>query len=167
MANRHCCEAEIVCGIAGFLDLRRRFGHQEAAQLARAMADRLLHRGPDAGAVWTDVTAGIALGHRRLSIIDLSAAGAQPMISSSGRSALSYNGEVYNPGELRRKLELLGVRWLGHSDTEVILEAFEVWGVVNTAKRLIGMFALAWWDGHTRTLWLLPGRHWQLQMTRT
>jgi asparagine synthase (glutamine-hydrolysing) len=158
MANRHCCEAEIVCGIAGFLDLRRRFGHQEAAQLARAMADRLLHRGPDAGAVWTDVTAGIALGHRRLSIIDLSAAGAQPMISSSGRSALSYNGEVYNPGELRRKLELLGVRWRGHSDTEVILEAFEVWGVVNTAKRLIGMFALAWWDGHTRTLWLLRDR---------
>jgi len=122
------------------------------------MADRLTHRGPDAGGSWADVTAGIALGHRRLSIIDLSAAGAQPMISGSGCCVLSYNGEVYNPEELRLELELRGVRLRGRSDTEVILEAFEAWGVLATAKRLIGMFALAWWDGHTRMLWLLRDR---------
>jgi asparagine synthase (glutamine-hydrolysing) len=147
-----------MCGIAGFLDLRRRFGNQDAAELAGRMADRLTHRGPDAGGTWADATAGIALGHRRLSIIDLSAAGAQPMISSSGSSVLSYNGEVYNPEELRSELELRGIRLRGHSDTEVILEAFEAWGVISTAKRLIGMFALAWWDSRTRTLWLLRDR---------
>jgi asparagine synthase (glutamine-hydrolysing) len=147
-----------VCGIAGFLDLKQRFGDEEATDLARAMADRLTHRGPDAGGVWTDITTGIALGHRRLSIIDLSPAGAQPMISASGCSVLSYNGEVYNPEELRPQLEQRGVRLRGHSDTEVVLEAFEAWGVVATAKRLIGMFALAWWDRRTRTLWLLRDR---------
>jgi asparagine synthase (glutamine-hydrolysing) len=147
-----------MCGIAGFLDLKQRLGHQQAAELARSMADRLTHRGPDASGTWTDATAGIAFGHRRLSIVDLSAAGAQPMISSSGRSVLSYNGEVYNPEELRSELELRGIRLRGHSDTEVILEAFEASGVIPTAKRLIGMFALAWWDARTRTLWLLRDR---------
>jgi asparagine synthase (glutamine-hydrolysing) len=147
-----------MCGIAGFLDLRARFNQPQAAELARKMADRLIHRGPDAGDAWADAAAGIALGHRRLSIIDLSAAGAQPMISASGRSVLSYNGEVYNPEALRPDLERRGIRLRGHSDTELILEAFEAWGVVATAKRLIGMFALAWWDGNTRTLWLLRDR---------
>ena len=147
-----------MCGIAGFLDLRRRFSNQDARELARAMADRLTHRGPDASGVWADETAGIAFSHRRLSIIDITAAGAQPMISASGRSALTYNGEVYNPEELRPELEQRGIRWRGHSDTEVILEGFEAWGIVATAKRLIGMFALAWWDGRTRTLWLLRDR---------
>ena len=80
------------------------------------------------------------------------------MISASGHSVLSYNGEVYNPEELRSELELRGVRLRGHADTEVILEAFETWGVVATTKRLIGMFALAWWDARSRTLWLLRDR---------
>ena len=122
------------------------------------MADRLAHRGPDASGSWADPAAGIALGFRRLSIIDLSSAGAQPMVSASGRSVLAYNGEVYNPEELRPELERRGIRWRGHSDSEVILEAFEAWGVTATAKRLIGMFALAWWDSRTRTLWLLRDR---------
>jgi asparagine synthase (glutamine-hydrolysing) len=122
------------------------------------MADRLTHRGPDAGGAWADDAAGIALGHRRLSIIDLSAAGAQPMLSASGHSCLSYNGEIYNPEELKPGLERMGIRLRGHSDTELILEAFEAWGVVATAERLNGMFALAWWDGRTRTLWLLRDR---------
>ncbi len=147
-----------MCGIAGFLDLKRRFGQPEATELARAMADRITHRGPDAGGSWADPAAGIALGFRRLSIIDLSAAGAQPMVSASGCSVLAYNGEVYNPEELRPELERRGIRWRGHSDSEVILEAFEAWGVTATAKRLIGMFALAWWDGRTRTLWLVRDR---------
>jgi asparagine synthase (glutamine-hydrolysing) len=147
-----------MCGIAGFLDLGRRFDHRQAAELAGAMADRVTHRGPDARGDWADPTAGIAFGHRRLSIVDLSAAGAQPMVSASGRSVLCYNGEIYNPEELRPELEARGIRFRGHSDTEVILEAFEAWGIVATAKRLIGMFALAWWDGRTRTLWLLRDR---------
>ncbi len=147
-----------MCGIAGFLDLKRRFNQLEAATLAQTMADRLTHRGPDAGGSWADPAAGIALGFRRLSIIDLSAAGSQPMVSASGCSVLAYNGEVYNPEELRPELERRGVRWRGHSDSEVILEAFEAWGVVATAKRLNGMFALAWWDGRSRTLWLLRDR---------
>jgi len=147
-----------VCGIAGFLDLRRRFSNHDAGELARMMADQIAHRGPDASGFWADETAGIALSHRRLSIIDITAAGAQPMVSASGASVLSYNGEVYNPEELRPDLEQRGIRWRGHSDTEVILEAFEAWGVIATAKRLIGMFALAWWDGRTRRLWLLRDR---------
>jgi asparagine synthase (glutamine-hydrolysing) len=147
-----------MCGLAGFLDLKRRLDGPEAAELARAMADSVTHRGPDAGGSWADPSTGIALGFRRLSIIDLSAAGAQPMVSASGRSVIAYNGEVYNPEELRPELECRGIRWRGHSDTEVILEAFEAWGVVETAKRLIGMFALAWWDAGSRTLWLLRDR---------
>jgi asparagine synthase (glutamine-hydrolysing) len=147
-----------MCGIAGFLDLKRRFSREEALELARDMADRLGHRGPDAAGVWVNSRAGIALGHRRLSIIDLTAAGAQPMASASGLSVLSYNGEVYNPEELRPDIEARGVRLRGHSDTEVILEAFEAFGVVATARRLIGMFALAWWDSQTRMLWLLRDR---------
>ena len=90
-----------MCGIAGFLDLKRRFNQSQAAELAQTMADRLAHRGPDASGSWADPAAGIALGFRRLSIIDLSSAGAQPMVSASGRSVLAYNGEVYNPEELR------------------------------------------------------------------
>ena len=147
-----------MCGIAGFLDLKRRLSHPEAAALARRMANRVTHRGPDAAGSWADPAAGVALGFRRLSIIDLSEAGAQPMVSASGCSVLAYNGEVYNPEELRPDLERRGIRWRGHSDSEVILEAFEACGVVATAKRLIGMFALAWWDGRTRTLWLLRDR---------
>jgi asparagine synthase (glutamine-hydrolysing) len=147
-----------VCGIAGFIDLHRRFCEPQAAGLVRSMSDRLTNRGPDASGVWTDVAAGIALGHRRLSIIDLSAAGAQPMVSASGLSVLSYNGEVYNPEELTPDLVGRGIRLRGHSDTEVILEAFEARGVLATAGRLIGMFALAWWDRRSRTLWLLRDR---------
>ena len=147
-----------MCGIAGFVDLKRRFGQEAAAELGRAMTLPIAHRGPDAAGVWADAAAGVVLGHRRLSIIDLSEAGAQPMISASGASVLSYNGEVYNPEELRPDIETLGIRLRGHSDTELLVEAFEAWGVVAAAKRLVGMFALAWWDGRTRTLWLLRDR---------
>ncbi len=147
-----------MCGIAGFVDVKRRFGEDAAAELGRAMILPIAHRGPDAAGVWTDVAAGIVLGHRRLSIIDLSEAGAQPMISASGGSVLSYNGEIYNPEDLRPEIEALGIRLRGHSDTELLVEAFEAWGVAAAAKRLIGMFALAWWDGRARTLWLLRDR---------
>jgi asparagine synthase (glutamine-hydrolysing) len=118
------------------------------------MVDTLRHRGPDANGVWTDAEAGVALGHTRLSIIDLSPAGAQPMVSSCGRFVLSYNGEVYNAPELRAELEARGRKFRGHSDTEVMVEGFAVWGVRETVERLIGMFAFAAWDRSSRTLTL-------------
>ena len=97
-----------MCGIAGFLELERRPGTQELEAIAAAMAARLAHRGPDARGVFVDADAGIAFGHTRLSIIDLSRAGAQPMSSSCGRYVITYNGEVYSAAELRPELEALG-----------------------------------------------------------
>lgn len=127
-------------------------------RLATAMADMLRERGPDSDGAWADEGAGIAFGHRRLSIVDLSPAGHQPMLSASGRSVLCYNGEIYNAEELRPQLQARGIVFRGHSDTEVILEACEAWGVEATAKRLIGMFAFAWWDAGERRLWMARDR---------
>ena len=146
-----------MCGIAGFVDFKQA---TETALLHRAsaMADTLLHRGPDAGVCWADPNAGFATGHRRLSIVELSEAGAQPMVSQSGRFVISYNGEVYNAAEIRPELEAKGYVFRGHSDTEVILEASAEWGVHATVRRLIGMFAFALWDRRTRRLWLVRDR---------
>jgi asparagine synthase (glutamine-hydrolysing) len=126
--------------------------------LAQEMADSIRYRGPDAGASWADASAGVAFGHRRLSIIDLSEAGAQPMRSSCGRFVICYNGEIYNAPELRAELEAAGRSFAGHSDTEVIVEACGEWGVANTISRLIGMFAMAFWDFRQRRLWLVRDR---------
>ena len=144
-----------MCGIAGFVDAPSGGGDDATlTRTARAMADRLWHRGPDAGGAWADAAAGVALGHRRLSIIDLSEAGAQPMTSRDGRLVVSYNGEVYNAPDLRAELEAAGVRFRGHSDTEVLVEACARWGVRETLARLVGMFAFALWDTRDRTLTL-------------
>jgi asparagine synthase (glutamine-hydrolysing) len=147
-----------MCGIAGFLDLDHRCGTQELEALASAMAATLAHRGPDASGIFADAEAGIAFGHTRLSIIDLSPAGAQPMISSCGRCIITYNGEIYNASELRLELEAKGRRFRGHSDTEVIVEACAEWGVRASVERLIGMFAFALWDRRTRALSLVRDR---------
>ncbi len=146
-----------MCGIAGFVDF---CPAPEAALIGRAnaMADALMHRGPDAGASWADPSAGFATGHRRLSIVDLTAAGAQPMVSHSGRFVISYNGEVYNAAEIRPELQGKGYVFRGHSDTEVILEACAEWGVDATVRRLIGMFAFALWDRRDHRLWLVRDR---------
>jgi asparagine synthase (glutamine-hydrolysing) len=147
-----------MCGIAGIWDRRRKSAPDRLASLARAMSDSLRHRGPDAGDLWQDGAAGFALGHRRLSIVELSPAGAQPMVSSCGRFVISYNGEVYNSGELRLELEAAGRRFRGHCDTEVIVEGAAVWGVRATVERLIGMFAMALWDRRERVLSLVRDR---------
>jgi asparagine synthase (glutamine-hydrolysing) len=147
-----------MCGIAGLLDPKQRFGPDELRNVASRMADSLHHRGPDDNGVWVDPAAGIALGHTRLAIIDLSSAGAQPMTSSCGRFVLSYNGEVYNAPELRAELKQTGRQFRGHSDTEVMVEGFAVWGVRQTVERLIGMFAFAAWDRSTHTLTLARDR---------
>ena len=111
--------------------------------------------------MFVDADAGLGFGHTRLSIVDLSPAGAQPMISASGRYVITYNGEIYSAAEIRPELEALGHRFRGHSDTEVIVEAVDEWGVPATVKRLIGMFAFAIWDRKDRRLMLgaRPARH--------
>ncbi len=127
-------------------------------ETARGMAAPLAHRGPDADGVWTDAAAGVGLGHRRLSIVDLSPAGTQPMVSACGRLAIAYNGEIYNAAELRAELAARGVRFRGRSDTEALLEACAAWGVETAARRLTGMFAFAVWDRAGRRLWLVRDR---------
>jgi asparagine synthase (glutamine-hydrolysing) len=146
-----------MCGITGFVDFKPA---AEATLRARAtaMADTLRHRGPDAGASWADPSAGFATGHRRLSIVDLSEAGAQPMVSQSKQFVISYNGEVYNAAEIRPELQAKGYMFRGYSDTEVILEACAEWGVRATVHRLIGMFAFALWDRQAHRLWLVRDR---------
>ncbi len=143
-----------MCGIAGLLDPDRNSEHLRA--IVAAMTASLRHRGPDDGDVWVD--AGIALGQRRLSIIDLSPLGRQPMASASGRYMLTYNGEIYNFQALRRELEALGARFRGHSDTEVMLAGIEAWGLEPCLHRLHGMFALALWDHQAQSLTLARDR---------
>ena len=145
-----------MCGLAGFLDDNPRRSNGELTSIASRMADALIHRGPDGSGVWVDEEAGIGLSHRRLSIVDLSEAGSQPMISSCSRYVIIYNGEVYNSDELRA--DLPGVDFRGHSDTEVILEGIARWGVEHTVKRLIGMFAFVLWDRESRHVFLVRDR---------
>ena len=147
-----------MCGIAGFLDLSKARSPKNLSLIARAMGDKIRHRGPDEGQEWLDAQAGVAFAHRRLSIIDLSAAGRQPMISSSGRYVLIFNGEIYNFQKLRKSLETIGTPLKGHSDTEVLLETLACWGVEDTLPRLIGMFAFALWDREKRVLVLARDR---------
>lgn len=147
-----------MCGITGALDFSRSRSDDEIIRIARTMGDSIRHRGPDEGGEWVDAASGLALAHRRLSIIDLSAAGRQPMHSASGRYVLAYNGEIYNFRALRVALEGKGAVFGGHSDTEVLLEAFAHWGVEDTLPRLIGMFAIALWDREERSLVLVRDR---------
>lgn len=127
----------------------------------RSMAGRLYHRGPDDAGAWADEAAGMALGHRRLAIVDLSAAGHQPMASGIGRYVLVFNGEIYNHLALRAELQAAGAApaaWRGHSDTETLLAAFERWGVEPTLQKTVGMFAIALWDQQDRVLSLARDR---------
>jgi asparagine synthase (glutamine-hydrolysing) len=146
-----------MCGIAGVFDS---IGSSQIGPITGAMTATLAHRGPDANGLWIDAEAGIALGHRRLSIVDLTQAGAQPMASANGRWLTVYNGELYNTEDLRGEIAAAGhrVNWRGHSDTEVILEAVTKWGVLEAVKRFNGIFALALWDRHERRLWLIRDR---------
>ncbi len=146
-----------MCGIAGFIDTSHRFTPKEAGTTLRFMCDALRHRGPDAGAQWFDAKSGIYLGHRRLSILDLSPAGSQPMNSHNGRYVMVYNGEIYNFPELRKSLEASGAVFepRGHSDSEVLLECFAALGIEKTLKAACGMFAIALWDKEERSLTLM------------
>ena len=126
--------------------------------MARTLGTPLRRRGPDGEGAWADAAAGIGLAHRRLAVVDLSDAGSQPMISASGRHVITYNGEIYNHQDLRDELEGLGVRFRGHSDTEVLLAAIGQWGLDGTLDRSDGMFAFGLWDRLERTLVLVRDR---------
>ena len=143
-----------MCGLAGFLTQPGAFGRDEAVSVAARMSAALRHRGPDEDGSWIDFEIGVALAHRRLSILDLTDAGRQPMVSASGRYVIAYNGEIYNHLTLREELATSGraPSWRGHSDTESLLAAVEAWGLQDALERSVGMFALALWDRKERTL---------------
>jgi asparagine synthase (glutamine-hydrolysing) len=130
--------------------------------LIRAMTDTIAHRGPDDEGYWVDEGAGVAFGHRRLSIVDLSPHGRQPMVSADGRWVLTFNGEIYNHAEIRAELEAAGAvsqgGWRGHSDTETFLQAIAVWSLEEALRKAVGMFAFALWDRQERTLFLVRDR---------
>ena len=147
-----------MCGIAGFLETGG-LGAR-ASDTLLGMTRAIAHRGPDDSGIWLDDARGVALGHRRLAIIDLSEAGHQPMVSASGRYVLIYNGEIYNYREIKSELESApgSETWRGHSDTEVILAAIERWGIRGALHRLNGMFAFGLWDRETNVLTLARDR---------
>lgn len=150
-----------MCGFTGYLAISNLTFESTAVPTLRHMANAIGHRGPDSDGYWADPAAGIGLAHRRLAIVDLSPAGAQPMASGSGRYVIAFNGEIYNHLRLRQILENEGrvaAPWRGHSDTETLLAGFDAWGIVGTLQRAIGMFAIALWDRETRTLTLARDR---------
>lgn len=146
-----------MCGIAGFMMPTHRGELEEAVS---RMASAIEYRGPDSYGAWSDEQFGVALGHRRLAVIDLSAAGKQPMVSASGRWVTAYNGEIYNHLDLRRRLEVeqAAPRWRGHSDTETLLACIDAWGIEATLRASVGMFAFALWDCENRELILARDR---------
>ena len=148
-----------MCGFAGVLSSGcEPLNVEDFRELLTRMGATLAHRGPDADGVWLEAQAGIGFAHRRLSIIDLSEAGRQPMASACGRFVIAYNGEIYNFTELRPELESAGYPFRGRSDTEVLLEAIAHWGVRETLSKLVGMFAFALWDRREKRLTLVRDR---------
>ena len=146
-----------MCGIVGFYAPTSFESWSKALPIALSV---IRYRGPDACGQWFDEAAGLGLGHVRLSILDLSGAGAQPMTSASGRYVVVFNGEIYNHLEIRHELEQAGVfvRWRGHSDTETLLAAIDQWGLKQTLERCVGMFAIGLWDKREHTLSLARDR---------
>jgi asparagine synthase (glutamine-hydrolysing) len=147
-----------VCGIAGYFTVNNERNNGEMTAIANGMANAIEHRGPDSSGVWVSEQVGLALAHRRLSIIDLSTNGNQPMCSQNGQYVIVFNGEIYNHRELRQELLSCGKTFRGHSDTEVILAGCEEWGVEQTIKKCVGMFAIALWDVKGRNIYLIRDR---------
>ena len=144
-----------MCGIAGFFHMSTAGRNYDWSDTLHKMGNAIAHRGPDSSGIWADESGGVGLAHRRLAILDLSAAGHQPMRSVSQRYVLVFNGEIYNHLDLRAALQEASkdsIDWRGHSDTETLLAGFDAWGIEETVKRAIGMFAFAVWDKDTRSL---------------
>jgi len=145
-----------MCGLTGAFDPNQLLGSDSIRQMVGEMTAAIVHRGPDDVGLWVEPQGRVAFGHRRLSIIDLTEAGQQPMVSANGRWVIAYNGEMYNTSAIR---ELLGeMKFRGHSDTEVLVEAFAQWGVEVTISRINAMFAFAAWDTQENELWLARDR---------
>ena len=159
-----------MCRISGFYSKNLSSYNNVILKMNRAIS----HRGPDGSGTWKDTNFGIFFGHQRLSIIDLSTAGNQPMISSSGRYVITYNGEVYNHINIRKELEQKNsnIKWRSHTDTETLLEAFEVWGVEKTLNKIESMFAFVIWDKKLRILtlariaWVKTSLFWMARRSR-
>lgn len=149
-----------MCGIAGIFDTRGSLDTVTLQGAVRKMTTAIIHRGPDDGDVWVEANTGIALGHRRLSIVDLSQEGHQPMISACERYVIAFNGEIYNHNDIRNDLEKLSVApaWRGHSDTEIMLAAISHWGLNVALQHFVGMFAFSLWDRKERLLYLVRDR---------
>ena len=144
-----------MCGIVGFFNSADLNSVSPVEHILRSMLTTMRHRGPNSSGYWCDEL-NVALGHTRLSILDLSSAGAQPMKSASGRFVMAFNGEIYNHHSLRNELKAINpIKWKGHSDTETLLAAIEAWGLEATVKKLRGMFAIALWDKQSQSLYLL------------
>jgi asparagine synthase (glutamine-hydrolysing) len=147
-----------MCGITGLIDFSHQYNRSELESIILKMTAALHHRGPDDTGVWGDKDFPAAFGHTRLSIIDLSKEGRQPMVSSDGRYVLVYNGEIYNYKDLRKELAASGHGFRGHSDTEVMLAAFCQWGIQKSLERFNGMFAFGLWDCFEKKLYLSRDR---------
>jgi asparagine synthase (glutamine-hydrolysing) len=147
-----------MCGICGFWGAYKYSKNLDLGSVATNMSSKLEHRGPDGEGVWVDLNNNLALAHRRLSIQDLSQAGAQPMVSSNQQFVISFNGEIYNFIEIRNELTKKGSKFQGHSDTEVLLEAIQVWGLEKALASCNGMFAFALWDRRNNSLTLARDR---------
>jgi asparagine synthase (glutamine-hydrolysing) len=147
-----------MCGFCGFISTQS-VSQQDSHPIINRMNDTIIHRGPDDSGAWFDEDNGVVLGHQRLSILDLSPAGHQPMMSQSGRLVIAFNGEIYNFLEIRQELEKNHkIIWRGHSDTEILLEAISTWGLQKALQRCVGMFAFAIWDRQRKTLSLARDR---------
>lgn len=147
-----------MCGLAGSWEPRGERDSDALERIVRGMARLVESRGPDDSGEWADPDTGVALGHRRLAIVDLSPRGRQPMVSADGNLVIAYNGEIYNFRELRAELEAAGASFRGDSDTEVLLEACAAWGIERAVGRCIGMFAFALWERSSRRLHLARDR---------
>lgn len=145
-----------MCGVTGLFSTQN---NNDLDLTIRRMSDSISHRGPDGDGFWVNTETGVALGHRRLAILDLSDKGKQPMMSPSGRYVMSYNGEIYNYLDIRSDLESKGHTFRGHSDTEILLTAFEEYGVTETLQKTSGMFAIILWDRKTKTVTLIRDFH--------
>ena len=147
-----------MCGITGFWNTERSQTNDELTSIVTRMRDIMRHRGPDDSGEWVDEGSGIALGFRRLAILDLSPTGHQPMLSADERYVMIFNGEIYNYAELRSELDSAGYEFRGTSDTEVMLAGILHWGLENAVTRFNGMFAMALWDRRERKLHLIRDR---------
>jgi len=148
-----------MCGITGFIS-QTGMPVETLNNVLVKMGNTLVHRGPDNQGIWLDKETGVGLAHRRLSIVDLSQQGHQPMFSRDGRFVIVFNGEIYNYLDIRKELEKLGATsgWRGHSDTEVMLAAISYWGLETAVKHFVGMFAFALWDRDEKVLHLVRDR---------